>query len=797
MASNWPPKKNVAFTMYFYVYKSDGTIIANPTLTGSNVHTDGNTTEVTNSTLAVVDSTTGLCSIALAQATMNGDQIDGTITSSSTGAVVYTFKILTTANTQDEIVAGTVKAVVDVGALSGDATAADNAESFFDGTGYAGTNNVIPTVTNLTNERSKYMGGMVWLDSVNGTGSGTVSYANGIMTNPSAVLADGKTIADNVKLKRFWIQAGSDFTLATGMPGYVIMGYGYLLALGGRDISKVRIEGCEGLSGTGTCATGEAIIYDSHLLAITIGEADFVRCHLNGTVTLSQASVPYRFHDCTGVTAAKITFAAASQTAVVSRVSGALTIAGMASTDVLYIDGDGVVTLDNTNQAGSTVYVAGDIKLTNSGAGTVYRADHALEATLTAMKGATFSGSTDSLEAIRDRGDAAWITATGFATPTNITAASGVALAATQGDVTFGQVKITKNVANEGALHIVNANADGIGMLTDGGDTGQKNSGGLVGQHNTADGTGSTGQQNESTGANGTGQGNVDSASGGTGQYNYGGATGIVADTPGGDAVSPMWTVAGDLTGLGVVQAAPDITHLVSDAHDAKTASEKVAALVETDGGHDRFKATALETAPVTSVSGLATTTDVNGVPAATATAMLVDPTHKLATAHDGSVTAAVTVDEAAIADAVVAAMPPVTVDSAEIAGAVVSRLGALMVTVAAAFDALGALTICQGADYVDTEGTGLSITIAVAGAPNLTGATMQLRLDGRTFMTTDVTSDGTDWTVVWEATAAETAAIARTRQTYQTWAELASGSMWFAGQGIETTIRAIPVVTP
>jgi hypothetical protein len=34
--------------------------------------------------------------------------------------------------------------------ISTDATAADNAESFFDGTGYAGTNNVIPTVTTLT-----------------------------------------------------------------------------------------------------------------------------------------------------------------------------------------------------------------------------------------------------------------------------------------------------------------------------------------------------------------------------------------------------------------------------------------------------------------------------------------------------------------------------------------------------------------------------------------------------------------------------------------------------------------------
>ncbi len=37
----------------------------------------------------------------------------------------------------------------DVTAISTDATAANNAESFFDGTGYAGTNNVIPTVTTV------------------------------------------------------------------------------------------------------------------------------------------------------------------------------------------------------------------------------------------------------------------------------------------------------------------------------------------------------------------------------------------------------------------------------------------------------------------------------------------------------------------------------------------------------------------------------------------------------------------------------------------------------------------------
>ncbi len=44
--------------------------------------------------------------------------------------------------------------VADVVRISGDSDAADNAESFFDGTGYAGTNNTIPTVTNLTNPPS-------------------------------------------------------------------------------------------------------------------------------------------------------------------------------------------------------------------------------------------------------------------------------------------------------------------------------------------------------------------------------------------------------------------------------------------------------------------------------------------------------------------------------------------------------------------------------------------------------------------------------------------------------------------
>jgi hypothetical protein len=53
------------------------------------------------------------------------------------------------ARTPAALIGGRVDA--NVGAISADATAADNAEAFFDGTGYAGTGNVIPAVTTLTN----------------------------------------------------------------------------------------------------------------------------------------------------------------------------------------------------------------------------------------------------------------------------------------------------------------------------------------------------------------------------------------------------------------------------------------------------------------------------------------------------------------------------------------------------------------------------------------------------------------------------------------------------------------------
>jgi hypothetical protein len=92
MASNYPPKKNVAFTMGFFVSRT--TALSSPTPPGLQRGPCGpERVGDHHRTLTVVDSTTGLCSNTLAQATMNGDQIDGKIVASDTGAVPVTFKI--------------------------------------------------------------------------------------------------------------------------------------------------------------------------------------------------------------------------------------------------------------------------------------------------------------------------------------------------------------------------------------------------------------------------------------------------------------------------------------------------------------------------------------------------------------------------------------------------------------------------------------------------------------------------------------------------------------------------------
>lgn len=82
--------------------------------------------------------------------------------------------------------------------ISGDSVAADNAEAFFDGTGYAGTNNVIPTVTTVTN-----------VTTVNGLAANVITAAS-MNADASAEIADAvweEAQADHVAAGSFGVIA--------------------------------------------------------------------------------------------------------------------------------------------------------------------------------------------------------------------------------------------------------------------------------------------------------------------------------------------------------------------------------------------------------------------------------------------------------------------------------------------------------------------------------------------------------------------------------------------------------------
>jgi hypothetical protein len=215
-----------------------------------------------------------------------------------------------------------------------------------------------------------------------------------------------------------------------------------------------------------------------------------------------------------------------------------------------------------------------------------------------------------------------------------------VTLDTTQPAVTFGQVKIIANIANEGGLHIVNSGADGEGIHAQGAGYGQHNTGAYAGSYNEADGPNSAGQRNESSGANGAGQYNLASASGGSGQYDYGVSRAMTLGNSGGDPVEPMWARPG---------SAGDTLESLSDQIDA----------IPTTAAPDE---TAIQAAAEAALAAYdaATAADIGGIPAAPTAGDVADAVwdearagHTTDGTYGDTAEWAGSVDTAAIADAV------------------------------------------------------------------------------------------------------------------------------------------------
>lgn len=150
MASYVPAKYGTEYIFYVGLESvaTAGTFQANATLASGDVKLSKNGGTLTNlTTLPTVTPASGkLIKVTLSATEMECDNATVIFSDASGGEWRDLIVNIQTATRQiDDLAYGTVSA--NMVQISGDTTAADNAESFFDGTGYAGTGNVIPTVT--------------------------------------------------------------------------------------------------------------------------------------------------------------------------------------------------------------------------------------------------------------------------------------------------------------------------------------------------------------------------------------------------------------------------------------------------------------------------------------------------------------------------------------------------------------------------------------------------------------------------------------------------------------------------
>ena len=128
------PKKNTAFRHYFCIRKNDGTLITTWAGADSEVSLDGAAFgDCTNEATEI--GTTGCGFIDLTNTELNTDATVLKVTVTNTDALPYVVTLF-----PEE--AGDIR--VDVTQISGDTTAADNAEAAFDTTGYAFTGCTMP-----------------------------------------------------------------------------------------------------------------------------------------------------------------------------------------------------------------------------------------------------------------------------------------------------------------------------------------------------------------------------------------------------------------------------------------------------------------------------------------------------------------------------------------------------------------------------------------------------------------------------------------------------------------------------
>lgn len=354
--------------------------------------------------------------------------------------------------------------------------------------------NITPGSVHSSTMNGGYLDGNVWLNTNSGT-AGTLKYVNGTSTRPSLTLADARTLADLLNLSAIYFSAGSSETLSQSFDQFIFNGRGYSIAFAGQSAVTGRFN--NGLySGIIGGATGP-LFRDCFLTNITAPpNTTAITSDLATVYTLSGTGV-WSFIRCTQGTATPPALnysASGDQTVRMLDFNGEIEIQnlGNTGTDILIITGRGKVTF-NANCTGGTVRWYGNMTKINNGSGITFEeigrvdndtingecdtaiTDAGIVALLDDIQGTTFNTSTDSLRAIRDRGDAAWITGGGGAGLTQQNVRDAMKLTPTAGvpatgsvDEHLDEINVDTGTSIPATLTTIEAKIDTVDTVVDG-----------------------------------------------------------------------------------------------------------------------------------------------------------------------------------------------------------------------------------------------------------------------------------------------------------------------------------------
>jgi len=304
---------------------------------------------------------------------------------------------------------------------------------------------IIPAQAHSTVRNGGYDNGTVFYDD-NGT-AGTQKGVNGTSTNPVSSEADAYTIAAQENLTRISVAGGSTFTLPSDSTGFAFEGEGYNIELNGQEIGSATFMRTNSVTGIGINTSGgnPPNFTLCGIGSVTLPPATGIDCGFFGTFTIGTAG-NFTFGGSSEVFNASLTLDYgvsnnASQFFLTSWGGGRVEIQNAGANTGSYVfEMNGIGTLEvNANcSATTTVTLRGSINHNAEVSGVTYveianmLTDHiisdsvaflgadiaSIDTKIDDIQGATFNTSTDSLEAIRDRGDAAWVTGAGGSAPT-------------------------------------------------------------------------------------------------------------------------------------------------------------------------------------------------------------------------------------------------------------------------------------------------------------------------------------------------------------------------------------------